>query len=356
MSDEHDALVHAHDAVMVPGMDSTPGPANSGALDTKSTKKKKGGSRAMVKNSSASALSALAALGYRPSPVKTTPRKGSFVANLAAAATVAPLDVGGSLGGVGTPFASVGVQGTMALAADAAAAAVGVRSLQGPGMEGIGGASSGRRSEGDSRSGSVGSDHPSLTSQGGTKHHRRKRLGSVTFGGVGVAGGGAVPPLMLPSAPTSNDNITSNSKEYLPNLSISTKDKEGGVSNASTSLKLKRKPSASGSGLDEGLPPPQLGAISAMSKKSSKSMRNLFGGLMLRRMTSTKISNDNDNQPLLSGAEGEVKEVKGMWGLVRGQYVEVGGQGVRKNSLRAMANALGRRASGSIKSFGCVVV
>ena len=53
----------------------------------------------------------------------------------------------------------------------------------------------------------------------------------------------------------------------------------------------------------------------------------------------------------------------GMWGLVRGQYAEVGGDqggpgqglGVRKSSLRAMASALGRRASDmSMKSFGCV--
>ena len=144
---------------------------------------------------------------------------------------------------------------------------------------------------------------------------------------------------MLPFAQTSNDN-NSNSKEYLPNLSTSAEDK---------SLKLKRKPSASGQGLDDGLPPSQL---AAMSTTSSKSVRNLFGGLMLRRMTSTKIN--NNNQAPQSSAEGEVKEVKGIWGLVRGQYMEVGGQGVRKNSLRAMANAIGRRASGSVKSFGCV--
>ena len=270
MSDEQEALVHAHDAVMVPGMESTPGPADGSALDKKSAKKK-------AKNSPASAL---AALGYRPSPAKpisSPPRKGSFVTQLAAAATGAPLETG-SGGGIGTPFASLGVQGIVALAADAAAAAVGVGHPTGPGLEGVGGVSSGRSS-------SVGSEHPSMASQG-SKHRRMKRVGSVTFGGVDVAGGGSgdlaslsllVPPLLLPSG-----------KENQSNLSLTTEEK-GGVS-AATSLKLKRKPSAQGTGLDEGqLPQQQQQQLVA---GSSKSMRNLFGGLVLNRATSIRNTNN----------------------------------------------------------------
>ena len=305
--DEDEARRHAHDAVMVPGMEAhTPGAAADGPGSDKKASKKKTGARGMLKNSPASALNALAALGYRPSPAKpvsSPPRKGSFVAQLAAGVGMGTGADGGlvSLGagsglGLGTPFASAGVQGTMALTEGA--------HLQGQGLGAI--VSSGRSSEGDARSGSTGSQGGEVLGEGegrrAGKHQRRKRVGSVTFGDVDVAGGGLgdsvaqpmlVPPLLLPSdANNSPNNGTNNnsahaSKENLPNMSLSTKEKKGITS--TISFKLKRKPSAQGSGIaesqgpdEDGSRPPQQQLVST---KSSKSMRNLFGGLKLRRVT-----------------------------------------------------------------------